>query len=270
MFCGLVGCAETMGSTDSANTSNEGSLSITDTAEENLTDTQTDEEDTKSSVSAQITDEISVSDFDTEKPTPTDTQTDEKDAVLPPSDTHTHVYEKTVVAPTCTKKGYTLNQCVCGDSHKNAYKDRIDYVYGDWTVTIKPSYFGEGKESRFCTLCGREESVVLPVIPHYTCEERGIDVYEVQRLALEYIATLEDAIADPTLIGTDRGGTAGWTLRTFTYSYETQEALLARIKSDLLAQYETCIEFYTEVRLHVLLEEDSDDPGDYVFYVLYN
>lgn len=208
----------------------------------------------------------SVSDSHTES---TDT-TGEPSLQPPPTDVHTHIYEKTVVASTCTKKGYTLNKCACGESYKSSYKNKIDHTYGDWTVTIRPSYFGEGKESRFCTFCGKEESVVLPIIPHYTCEERGIDVYEVQRLALEYIETLEDAIADPTLIGSERGGMAGWTLRIFTYAYETQEELLEHVKSALLSEYKTCMKTRYTVSLHALLEEDPDDPGDYVFYILYN
>ena len=112
--------------------------------------------------------------------------------------------------------------------------------------------------------------VVLPIIPHYTCEERGIDVYEVQRLALEYIATLEDAIADPALIGTDRGGTAGWTLRVSTYPFETQEELLERVKAAVFSEYENRLRYHSKVRLHVWIDEHPSYEGDYFLHILYN
>lgn len=222
---------------------------------------------------------IKRTDFEVEAKTNTGTKTinsetgpsPEKDSSAPPPvDVHVHFYEKTFVEPTCTKKGYTLNKCDCGESYKSSYKDKTDHTYGDWTVTIKPSYFGEGKESRSCTLCGKEESVVLPIIPHYTCEERGIDVYEVQRLALEYIATLEDAIADPALIGTDRGGTAGWTLRVSTYPFETQEELLERVKAAVFSEYENRLRYHSKVRLHVWIDEHPSYEGDYFLHILYN
>ena len=274
MFCSLVGCtakisSEEKGLTDPSITI-EVSISDSDTIETTLNYVQTDEVNTEPSDSAQTTEEVSVSDSGKTEDTSTDTNNDTEPSVQPPSeDVHIHTYEKTVVAPTCTKKGYTLNKCSCGESYKNSYKNKVDHSFGDWVVTIKASYFGEGKESRYCTFCGKEESKVLPIIPHYTCEERGIDVYEVQRLALEYVNTLEGATADPTLIGTDRGGMAGWTLRIFTYAYKTQEQLLDHVKSALFTQYKTCIEFY-DVSLHALLEEDPEYPGDYVFYILYN
>lgn len=31
------------------------------------------------------------------------------------SETHTHSYSATTVAPTCTENGYTLHECSCGD-----------------------------------------------------------------------------------------------------------------------------------------------------------
>lgn len=35
-----------------------------------------------------------------------------------PSETHTHSYIETKVAPTCTEKGYTLHECSCGNYYK--------------------------------------------------------------------------------------------------------------------------------------------------------
>ena len=41
---------------------------------------------------------------------------------------HSHEYKETIVAPTCTEKGYTLHECECGDSFKDNYIDEIDHT----------------------------------------------------------------------------------------------------------------------------------------------
>jgi len=44
---------------------------------------------------------------------------------------HEHSFKETVVAPTCTEKGYTLHECGCGDNYKDNYVNASghDYVY---------------------------------------------------------------------------------------------------------------------------------------------
>lgn len=39
-----------------------------------------------------------------------------------------------------------------------------EHVFGEWTVTVEPTYTTEGEETRECTLCGEKETRVLPVI----------------------------------------------------------------------------------------------------------
>ena len=48
---------------------------------------------------------------------------------------HTHSYTETVVAPTCTEKGYTLSTCTCGDSEKSKYTDALGHNYADGVCT---------------------------------------------------------------------------------------------------------------------------------------
>lgn len=186
-----------------------------------------------------------------------------------PADVHTHVYEKTVVAPTCKETGYTLHECACGESYKDSFTDKTDHVFGPWYVRIPPTHFAEGKESRECMYCDTYEDITLPITPHPTCEDLNIDVYEVQRQVLEYIDTLEGASADTTLVGTDRGGMAGWTLRVFTYAYKTQDRLIEVLKESVFVQYETCMQSRDTVKMHVSLEVDWFDSGHYIFTVLY-
>lgn len=57
---------------------------------------------------------------------------------------HTHSYTETVVAPTCTEKGYTLSACTCGDSEKSKYTDALGHNY----------------ENNVCTVCGAPGTVI--------------------------------------------------------------------------------------------------------------
>jgi len=60
---------------------------------------------------------------------------------------HAHDYKETVVAPTCTEKGYTVYECECGESHIGKVVNAKGHNY--------------------------KETVVAP-----TCTERGYTVYE--------------------------------------------------------------------------------------------
>ena len=41
-----------------------------------------------------------------------------------------HDYENVVVAPTCTKEGYTEHTCArCGDSYRDGYTDALGHQY---------------------------------------------------------------------------------------------------------------------------------------------
>ena len=65
---------------------------------------------------------------------------------------HTHSYTKSVVDPTCTKKGYTLHTCSCGDSYKNTYTDPLGH---DYKVSIVlPTTEEKGYNLHTCTRCG--------------------------------------------------------------------------------------------------------------------
>ena len=42
---------------------------------------------------------------------------------------HTHQYEETVIAPTCTEQGYTRHTCVCGDSYEDSYVPALGHSF---------------------------------------------------------------------------------------------------------------------------------------------
>lgn len=63
-----------------------------------------------------------------------------------------HNYETTVVAPTCTAKGYTIHTCTdCGNKLMESMTDPVGHAYGAWTASGTA-------ESRTCTNCGAVET----------------------------------------------------------------------------------------------------------------
>ncbi len=85
-----------------------------------------------------------------------------------PSDEHTHSYVETVVAPTCTKKGYTLHKCSCGDEYKDNEKEVLGHLFGEWNVTTPATEEKDGEETRTCTRenCEYIEMRKIPKLDH--------------------------------------------------------------------------------------------------------
>ena len=48
---------------------------------------------------------------------------------------HVHSYTDTVIAPTCTERGYTLSACSCGDKKEGSYKAPLGHSYRDGICT---------------------------------------------------------------------------------------------------------------------------------------
>ena len=73
-----------------------------------------------------------------------------------------HSYEVSVVVPTCEKDGYTNHVCsVCGDSYRDNYVDAAGHQYTD-TVTA-PTCTASGYTTHTCSVCGH--SYVNSVVP---------------------------------------------------------------------------------------------------------
>ena len=81
-------------------------------------------------------------------------------------DSHTHEYTKTVVAPTCTERGYTEHVCSCGSSYKTNYTAALGHDY----------------KNGLCTRCGAKDPSAhthdyKAVVTAPTCTERGYTTY---------------------------------------------------------------------------------------------
>lgn len=66
-----------------------------------------------------------------------------------------HKYTSSVVAPTCTKVGYTLHTCSkCGDSYTSDNVAALGHTFEDgFSVDIYPTCTASGQISRHCSVC---------------------------------------------------------------------------------------------------------------------
>ena len=81
-------------------------------------------------------------------------------------DSHTHEYTETVVAPTCTTRGYTEHVCSCGSSYKTDYTAALGHDY----------------KNGLCTRCGAKDPSAhthdyKATVTKPTCTERGYTTY---------------------------------------------------------------------------------------------
>ena len=131
---------------------------------------------------------------------------DEEWAVEEAADRALHYWKRDhVVAPTCTKKGYTVEKCKLhkGETRETNWKDplghlytkytvtkeategadgeqvavcdrrdcgaeekQIIHYYGEWKVTKEPTCYAKGEKQRVCVNCGYVETAEIKTIPH--------------------------------------------------------------------------------------------------------
>ncbi len=106
-----------------------------------------------------------------------------------------HDYIDTVVAPTCTAKGYTNHKCSrCGDEYNDTETDMIAHKFGKWTVTTKPTCTAKGIETRTCSVCKAKETRKTSALGHdyiesiipSTCQSKGYTLHKCLRCNDEY------------------------------------------------------------------------------------
>lgn len=84
-----------------------------------------------------------------------------------PVSTHTHYYDDTVVAPTCTQDGYTESECSCGASYTYNETPALGHdMPAEWSVKTEATCVQAGLEVKKCSRCDYEESREIPVANH--------------------------------------------------------------------------------------------------------
>ncbi len=98
---------------------------------------------------------------------------------------HTHSYKETVVAATCTEKGYTLKKCDCGEEVKSDYTDALGHSFTDYVSDNNATCTSDGTKTAKCDRCDvkntmtDEGSVIAHTPSAYiidkepTCTEQG-------------------------------------------------------------------------------------------------
>ena len=89
----------------------------------------------------------------------------EKESEVLPKLEHVHKYESKVVEPTCTKAGYTVHTCKCGDTYKDSEVAAKGHSFGEWVVVKEATEEAEGLKERTCA-CGEKETETLPKLEH--------------------------------------------------------------------------------------------------------
>lgn len=101
--------------------------------------------------------------------------------------THTHIYTEDVVEPTCTKEGYTIYTCECGDSYKDNYLNNLDHdlVFFD---KIEPTCTEIGCESYVeCTRCSYTTYKELEALDHDLVSHQGKTPTDIEIGWKEYV-----------------------------------------------------------------------------------
>lgn len=86
----------------------------------------------------------------------------DKDAQTASKPSHTHSYKSKTVKATCTKGGYTLYTCSCGDSYRAKETGALGHAYGSWEVDKQATTSAAGSRSRTCSRCGDVERESIP------------------------------------------------------------------------------------------------------------
>ena len=88
----------------------------------------------------------------------------------------THNYVDTVVAPTCTDRGYTLHKCDrCGTSYSDTYVDAAGHKWVDvGPATKEATCLDTGYQYQECSVCDESRTAVVPALGHNWTNENVI------------------------------------------------------------------------------------------------
>lgn len=81
----------------------------------------------------------------------TATETKPVESVKPSEPPHSHVYGEKVVAPTCTKDGYTTYSCACGEKYNGNTVKALGHNYK--STVVAPTKSAEGYTNHVCSRC---------------------------------------------------------------------------------------------------------------------
>ena len=87
---------------------------------------------------------------------------------------HLHAFKITRVEPTCTKEGYTLYECSCGETKIDDYVPKKGHTFGEWKTVTEPTATAVGLKERTCTVCGEKETEQIPIVYAYSALSKEV------------------------------------------------------------------------------------------------
>lgn len=78
-----------------------------------------------------------------------------------------HKYIDSVTEANCDTGGYTEHTCQnCGDSFRDSETSVLGHDWSDWEITQEPTEAATGRKSRSCARCQKEEVLAIPKLEH--------------------------------------------------------------------------------------------------------
>ena len=78
-----------------------------------------------------------------------------------------HDYESKIVKPTCTAQGYTRYTCkTCGNTYTDNFVEAEGHRYGEWTTVKEPTCVDLGKDERKCSVCSYVDEKDIDALGH--------------------------------------------------------------------------------------------------------
>lgn len=74
-------------------------------------------------------------------------------------DVHSHVYNKTVISPTCTQGGYAVYTCACGDSYCGDETVAMGHSFGSYTSNGDAGCTTDGTKTAICDRCDATSTI---------------------------------------------------------------------------------------------------------------
>ena len=72
---------------------------------------------------------------------------------------HSHAYTATVITPTCTEAGYTIHQCVCGDSYQDTVVAALGHSFGQYVSNSDATCTKDGTKTAKCLRCDAKSTL---------------------------------------------------------------------------------------------------------------
>ena len=72
----------------------------------------------------------------------------------------------TIIPSTCKEEGYTLFECICGNSYITNYTELKEHSYGEWNIVTEPTDETEGYKYQICIECNYKNEEVIPSNAH--------------------------------------------------------------------------------------------------------